>query len=116
MANPVKIEAMGRHDATGRLEGGDFDAAKRAARLHAAKTGARFVEDGAEAAIAEGAGTIALELAEVGAFDAVVIQLGNGALLAGVGTALRHLAPNTEIIAVVAENAPAMKLSLEAGR
>jgi threonine dehydratase len=49
-------------------------------------------------------------------FDAILVQLGNGALLAGVGTVLRELAPRTEIIAVVAANAPAMKLSLEAGR
>ena len=115
-ANTVKVEAMRRLGATVRLEGADFDAAKHAARRHAAATGARFVEDGAEAAIAEGAGTIALELRGVPAFDAVVIQLGNGALLAGVGAALRHFAPDTEIIAVVAENAPSMKLSIEAGR
>src|SRR6266581_1529765 len=61
-------------------------------------------------------GTIGLELAAAGRFDAILVQLGNGALLAGVGTALRELAPRTEIIAVVAANAPAMKLSLEAGR
>ena len=115
-ANPVKVEAMRLLGATVFLEGADFDAAKGAARRHAAEHGARFVEDGAEAAIAEGAGTIAMELAQVATFDAVVVQLGNGALLAGVGTALRHLAPDTEIIAVVAENAPAMKLSIEAGR
>jgi threonine dehydratase len=115
-ANPVKVEAMRRFGAAVRLEGADFDAAKEAARRHAAEHGARFVEDGAEAAIAEGAGTIAVELAQIAALEAVVVQLGNGALLAGVGTALRHMAPDTEIIAVVAENAPAMKLSIEAGR
>jgi threonine dehydratase len=115
-ANPVKVEAMGRLGARVRLEGADFDAAKAAARAHADLTGARFVEDGAEAAIAEGAGTIALELLADATFDAIVVQLGNGALLAGVGTALRHAAPDVEIIAVVAQTAPAMKLSLEAGR
>jgi threonine dehydratase len=115
-ANPVKIAAMRRMGAAVRLEGVDFDAAKDAARRHAAELGARFVEDGAEAAIAEGAGTIALELAQAAEFDAVVVQLGNGALLAGIGAALRHIAPDIEIIAVVAANAPAMKLSIEAGR
>jgi threonine dehydratase len=115
-ANPVKVEAMRRLGATVRLEGADFDAAKQAARGHAARSGARFVEDGAEAAIAEGAGTIAVELAQAAGLDAIVVQLGNGALLAGIGVALRHLAPATEVIAVVAENAPAMKLSIEAGR
>ncbi len=115
-ANTVKVDAMRRLGATVRLEGVDFDAAKDTARRHAIASGARFVEDGAEAAIAEGAGTIALELAQAAEFDAVVVQLGNGALLAGVGGALRHVAPHIEIIAVVAERAPAMKLSIEAGR
>jgi threonine dehydratase len=115
-ANPVKIEAMRRFGADVKLVGSDFDAAKEAAGTYASEHGLRFVEDGSEASIAEGAGTIGLELAASGRFDAILVQLGNGALLAGVGTALRELAPQTEIIAVVAANAPAMKLSIEAGR
>jgi threonine dehydratase len=114
-ANPLKIEAMRRLGAEVRLSGADFDAAKAAARRDAAAAGLRFVEDGAEAAIAEGAGTIGLELAAAHAFDVILVPLGNGALLGGVGTAIRHAAPNVEIIGVVAEGAPAMKLSLEAG-
>ncbi|QRP62342.1 pyridoxal-phosphate dependent enzyme [Rhodanobacter sp. FDAARGOS 1247] len=113
-ANPVKLDAMRRLGAEVRLAGIDFDAAKDAARHHAA-AGLRFVEDGSEAELAEGAGTLALELAASTSFDAIVVQLGNGALLAGVGTAIRHVAPHAEIIAVVAAGAPAMKLSIDAG-
>lgn len=115
-ANPLKAEAMRRFGAEVVLAGDDFDAAKDAARDYAAARGRRFVEDGAEAAIAEGAGTIALELLAAAEFDVALVPLGNGALLAGVGAVLRRLAPHTRIVAVVAENAPAMKLSLEAGR
>ncbi|MDB6100920.1 MAG: Threonine dehydratase [Gammaproteobacteria bacterium] len=115
-ANPMKIEAMRRFGADVKLVGPDFDAAKEAAHTYASEHGLRFVEDGAEAAITAGAGTIGLELVASERFDAILVQLGNGALLAGVGTVLRELAPRTEIIAVVAANAPAMKLSLEAGR
>jgi threonine dehydratase len=115
-ANAVKVEAMRRFGAELRLVGSDFDAAKEAAISYASRHGLRYVEDGSEAAIAEGAGTIALELLAAGSCDAILVQLGNGALLAGVGTVLRELAPLTRIIAVVAQNAPAMKLSLEAGR
>lgn len=115
-ANPLKIEAMRGFGAEVRLTGSDFDAAKAAARAYAAETGLRFVEDGAEPTISEGAGTIGLELAEAGEFDTLLVQLGNGALLAGIGTALRAVLPNVEIVAVVAANAPSMKLSLEAGR
>lgn len=115
-ANRVKVDAMRRFGADVHLVGADFDAAKAVARRHAAAHDLRFVEDGTEPALAEGAGTIALELLRDTSFDAIVLPLGNGALLAGVGTALRQLAPHIEIIAVVARNAPAMKLSLEAGQ
>lgn len=115
-ANPVKVEAMRRFGADVRLAGDDFDDAKAAARAHAAAHGLRYVEDGAEAAIAEGAGTLALELLQDQRFDLMVVPLGNGALLAGLGTVLRHLAPSVRIVAAVAAGAPAMKLSIDAGR
>lgn len=115
-ANPMKVEALRRLGAEVRLAGHDFDAAKIAARRHAEETGMRFVEDGAEPAIAAGAGTIGLEIAQaIPDLEALAVPLGNGALLAGVGAAMRHAAPDVEIIAVVAASAPAMKLSLETG-
>ena len=113
-ANPVKVEAMRRLGANVCLAGADFDAAKDAARQHAAQTGQRWVEDGAEPAIADGAGTIALELLDTASFDTLIVPLGNGALLDGIGRVMRALAPHVRVIAVVAANAPAMKLSLEA--
>jgi threonine dehydratase len=116
-ANPLKVEAMRRFGADVRLTGSDFDEAKAAACRYADEQGVRFVEDGDEAAIAEGAGTIGLELVAAAApFDIVLVPLGDGALLEGVGTALRHVAPTVEIIAVVAAGSPAVKLSVEAGR
>ncbi|MEO1251654.1 MAG: pyridoxal-phosphate dependent enzyme [Pseudomonadota bacterium] len=113
-ANPLKIDAMRRFGGDVRLEGADFDAAKAAARRFAKDEGALFVEDGALPAIAEGAGAIALEITEAGAnIDAALVPLGNGALATGVGTWLRHASPDTEIVAIVAGGAPAMKLSFE---
>jgi threonine dehydratase len=114
-ANPMKIEAMAGFGADVRLEGADFDAAKAAARQHAEQIGGIFVEDGAEPEIAEGAGTMALEMLEQGLdADAVLIPLGNGALAAGVALVLKEARPDLEIACVVAAGAPAMKLSLEA--
>ena len=115
-ANTIKVAAMRNLGAEVRLHGADFDVAKHSARLYAQQTGQRFVEDGAEPAIAEGAGTIGLELAAAASrLDVVIVPLGNGALLAGAGAALRFAAPATNIVAVVAEAAPAMMLSLNAG-
>jgi threonine dehydratase len=115
-ANPRKVAAMRSFGAEVILFGADFDAAKLAARQAAGRSGARFVEDGAEPSIAAGAGTIGLELAAADpSLDAILVPLGNGALLAGIGTALREAAPGAEIIGVVAANAPSMKLSLDSG-
>jgi threonine dehydratase len=112
-ANPLKLARMRALGADVRIAGRDFDAAKDAARAHAARAGARFVEDGREPAIAEGAGTIAVELCRwPEPLDAVVIPLGNGALAAGVGTWVRAHAPRTRLVAVCAAAAPSMALSL----
>jgi threonine dehydratase len=79
-ANPAKVERMRGLGAEVRPEGEDFDEAKAAARALAESEGWRFVEDGREAEIAEGAGTIALELCRwPESFDAILVPLGNGA-------------------------------------
>jgi threonine dehydratase len=116
-ANPLKIAAMRALGAEVRLEGADFDAAKGVAREHAQSADALFVEDGAWPEIAEGAGTIALELTESAPPpDVVLVPLGNGALVTGMGAWLRHAAPDTRVVAVVAADAPAMQLSFDAAR
>jgi threonine dehydratase len=114
-ANTLKIQRMRDLGATVQLAGQDFDAAKGAAREYAAKEGARFVEDGREVEIAEGAGTIAVELLRhPTAFDALLVPLGNGALVTGIGAWTKHHAPGTRIVAVAARSAPAMELSWRA--
>jgi threonine dehydratase len=116
-ANTLKVAAMRALGAEVRLAGSDFDAAKAAAREHADATGAFYVEDGALPEIAEGAGTIALELTEAGVVpDVAFVPLGNGALVTGMGTWLRHAAPATRVVAVVAAGAPSMRLSFEQRR
>jgi threonine dehydratase len=108
-ANPLKLERMRKLGADVGCQGRDFDEAKEAARHYAHATGATFVEDGREVAITEGAGTIGLELARIPApLDAVLVPLGNGALVNGIGTWLKAERPSTRVIAVAAEGAPAM--------
>lgn len=116
-ANPLKVDAMRRLGAEVVFHGRDLDAAKAEARGFAADQGFRFVEDGAEPAIAEGAGTIALEITDaLPSLDAVFIPLGNGALATGMGSWLRHRSPRTRIVAVAAEGAPCMAHSFAAAR
>ncbi|MFN8572017.1 MAG: threonine/serine dehydratase [Gemmatimonadaceae bacterium] len=111
-ANPLKIERMRTLGATVKLAGDDFDAAKDAGRAYAASIGAPFVEDGRDVAISEGAGTIGVELmAQPERPDTLVIPLGNGALLGGVATYVKHVAPSTRVIGVCAVGASSMEQS-----
>jgi threonine dehydratase len=105
-ANPLKLERMRALGATLVLAGEDFDAAKLEAKRFAAQTGAYMVEDGLEPSISEGAGTIGLELSSL-AFDAVLVPLGNGALLNGVARYLKAHS-SAEVVAVCAAGAPSM--------
>lgn len=115
-ANAAKIERLRRLGSHVVLTGQDFDEAKEVARDYAAREGVHFVEDGREAAITEGAGTIGVELTRwPRSFDAVIVPLGNGALLAGIGRWMKAKSPHTEIIGVCAAGAPAMEQSWRTG-
>jgi threonine dehydratase len=115
-ANPLKLERMRALGATVELRGDDFDEAKDAAKQHADQSGEMYVEDGLLGAIAEGAGTVAVELTQPSEpLDAVFVPLGNGALVNGIGTWLKRFAPGIKVIAVCAETAPSMALSWQAG-
>jgi threonine dehydratase len=115
-ANALKVERMRALGADVILVGEDFDAAKHGAKSYAQSSGAMFIEDGRNAPIAEGAGTIAIELcAMTDRLDTVLVPLGDGALITGVGLWLKANSPHTRVIGVVAEGAPAMELSWRAG-
>jgi threonine dehydratase len=116
-ANPLKIERMRALGAQVVLEGNDFDDAKEAAVGHASKTGALYIEDGLHPAISEGAGTMALELGRMREpLDAMLVPLGNGALVIGIGTWVKQFSPATKVIAVGPTGAPSMELSWRAGK
>jgi threonine dehydratase len=114
-ANPFKVERMRAMGADVRVaEGID---ASLAATEFAAKNGAQLVEDGCDAAIGEGAGTIAIELLRwPEPFDAILVPLGDGSLLAGISRWVKAHHPATRMIGVCAQGAPAMERSWRSGR
>jgi len=115
-ANPLKVERMRQLGAEVRVAGCDFDDAKEHARAFAQQTGGQFVEDGRDAPIAEGAGSIAVELMRwPDRFDFLLVPLGDGALLAGIGHWMQEHSPKTELIGVCPARTPAMDLSLRSG-
>ncbi len=116
-ANPMKVERMRALGGDVRLVGEDADAAWAAAESFAAEQGARLAVDGRDVAISEGAGTIGIEmLRRPETFDAIVVPVGDGALISGVARWVKAHRPATRMIGVCASGAPAMERSWRAGR
>jgi threonine dehydratase len=88
-----------------------------AARDYAAASADRqLVIDALDPAMAEGAGTIAIELESAGPIDTAIVQLGDGALIAGIACWLKTVSPRTRVVGVCANGAPAMAESFRQGR
>ena len=116
-ASSAKLALMKDVGAEIRQTGADLDEAKTEARAHASQHGFPFFEDGAEPAQYEGYGAIADEiLAQVPSPAAIVVPLGNGALLGGIGLATSRTAPTVDRIGVAAKEAPVMVDSWTASR
>ncbi len=111
-ASQLKVERMRALGADVRTAGADADETHAATRAFAAANGALLVEDGRDAAIAEGAGTIGVELMRWSdRFDAVMLPLGDGALLGGTARWIKAHSPATRMIGVCARASPAMERS-----
>jgi threonine dehydratase len=113
-ASATKLELIRAQGADLIHAGADFDEAKDAARAFAAERGLRFFEDGDDPAQLDGYAAIGREIMEQ--LDelpaAVIVPLGNGALLAGVA---RGLGDGVRVVGVAAEEAPVMVESWRAG-
>ena len=116
-ANPLKLAAMKRLGAEVILHGQDFDAAKLHALELASNSDGYFLEDGREPAIAEGAGTIAVELLQAASRPAAIyVPVGNGSLISGIAAWIKAKAPDMKVIGVCPEGAPSMLQSWREGR
>ncbi len=111
-----KNEAMRALGAELRVHGDDFAAALEYAGRLAAETALHFVPS-YSIELVRGVATYALEFFE-GAprLDVVYAPVGMGSGLAGIIAARNALGTGTEVVAVVADAAPAYALSLAAGR
>ncbi len=116
-ASLAKLAMIDRLGAEIRLIGTDLDFAKDEGKRFAAESRLPFFEDGVEPTQFEGYGVIADEILDqlAGHPAAVVVPVGNGALIGGIGRTLRRRAPETQVVGVVAKDAPVMALSFDAG-
>lgn len=115
--NPVKrrkIELFGADVVT---VGRDIDVAKVAAQEFACEHGGLFVDDGEDALVMEGAGTIGLEVGRaLEGIDAIVLPTGGGNLVSGTAVGLKSVQPRTKVVAVQSDACAAMHESFHARR
>ena len=116
-ASRAKLAHVERFGAKVRLVPGDLDAAKEEARATAERDGIPFFEDGAERLQYEGYRAIGSEILDE--LDeqpgAIVVPVGNGALLGGIGLEVCARAPDVARVGVAAAAAPVMVESWDAG-
>jgi threonine dehydratase len=117
-ASARKLELLASFGADVRAVGDDLDEAKEAGAAFAAREGLPFFEDGGEPLQYDAYEAIGAEIVGqlTGPPGAVVVPVGNGALLIGVARALRRLSPSVHVVGAVAAGAPVMALSWDAGR
>jgi threonine dehydratase len=115
-ASAAKLELLRRLGAELVVGGADLDEAKAEGVEYARAHGLPFFQDGAEPAQYRGYGGIADEILAEVTPDAVLVPVGNGALLAGIGLRLGARSPATRRIGVVAAGAPVMARSFQAGQ
>jgi threonine dehydratase len=117
-ASETKLARIAELGAEIHRAGADMDEAKELGLAEAERRGVPFFEDGAEPAQYDGYGAIGDEILDQ--LDeppaAVLVPVGNGALLGGVGRAVLAGSPETLRVGVVAAAAPVMADSFEAGR
>jgi len=111
-----KNRAMGAFGAELAVAGADFDEAREQSERFANERGYHFLPS-FHADLVKGVATYALEMFRAAHdLDAVYVPIGMGSGICGVITVRDLLGLDTQVIGVVAEKAPTVALSYEAGR
>lgn len=112
----IKASTCARFGARVVHHGECFSDARSRADAIAAEEGLTYIHGYDDAAVIAGQGTLGLELVEqLPPFDAVVVPVGGGGLIAGVATAIKALRPGVRVIAVEPQRMPTLTRAMEAG-
>ena len=96
--------------------GRDLDETKELLQRRPLSSDTVFIEDGSSPEIVAGTSTIGAEIVQqLPNVEVVIVPVGNGALIGGIGTALKEFNPAIQVIGVQSDVAPCMALSFEAG-
>jgi len=110
----TKVNGVKHYGAEVILHGSNYDEAYAHAIEYGSKHSMTFVHPFEDEEVIAGQGTVALEILEkCDDFDAIVIPVGGGGLIAGMSEAIKATNPNIEVIGVSAAGAPAFKNSFE---
>lgn len=116
-ANPVKVEAMEDLGAQVIFHGKDYDDARIYCEELAREHGYRYVHSGDEPLLIAGVATETLEIFEEKPdIDVIVVPVGGGSGAAGACLVAKAVRPETEVIGVQSEAAPAAYTSWHEGR
>jgi threonine dehydratase len=98
------------------LVGDTFDDCLREALIYTAENNMTFIPPFDNAKIIEGQGTVGVEIFEdLPNLDIVVLPIGGGGLASGVGSYIKNLKPDVQLIGVEPEGAPSMKSAMANG-
>jgi threonine dehydratase len=115
-ANPSRVAACKDYGAEVVLADNVHQAFKLAQNIRD-EEGRFFVHPFEGRSVALGTGTVGLEICEqVADFDAIVIPVGGGGLIAGISNAVKQLRPDVEVIGVEPEGADSMHRSFASGK
>ena len=111
----IKIATCERLGARVVVRGEDFAAARAGADRLAAEEGLAYVHGFDDPAIIAGQGTMGLEILEqVPDVEAILCPIGGAGLIAGIGTAVKSVRPDVQIIGVESEATASFPAALKA--
>jgi len=123
MPNPTpsqkinKVKSFGKEWVEVILTGDSFDDAHAEAIAYATDKGLEFIHPFDDEQGIAGQATVATEMLDQSPvpFDVVLVAVGGGGLISGVGSYIKQVSPETEIIAIESAGAPSLHASLEQG-
>ena len=111
-----KLELIRQFGGKVEMIGRDLDETKELLQQRPLSPDTVFIEDGSSPEIVAGTSTIGAEIVQqLSNIEVVIVPVGNGALIGGIGTALKEFNPSIQVIGVQSDLAPCMALSFEAG-
>ena len=111
-ANPDKAEATKSFGASVEFHGKDYDEARCWVEEEAERQGYRYIHSANEPLLIAGVGTLYLEvMQEFPDVDVIFVPIGGGSGAASACIVAKTLNPNTKVIGVQAERAPAFYIS-----